>query len=114
MKKLALALLLTHFALSAQASEIPQSVKELFFDEIANLVFFEDEGFERAPQKLEDFTYTQTDEFEFSVTGKSFSEWDMKVIGYDCLITVLTREVPTSADDIQVDCTLSDEHWPHL
>lgn len=114
MKKLFVALLLTHFAYSAHATEIPQSIKELFFDEISNFVFFEDEGFERVPQKLEDFTYTQTDEFVFTVTGRSFSEWDLKEIGYDCTITVLTREVIKSAEDFEVDCTLSDEHWPHL
>ena len=113
MKKLIIALFFFSFA-SAVKAEVPAKLKVILLEAVAEEVFFEDEGYERAPQKLEDFSFLQIDEFDFSIKGRSFSEWDDKVIGYDCVATALTREIIEKTSDLTITCTLSDENWPYL
>lgn len=96
------------------ATELPINAKKIIFDEISSDVFFEDEGAVRAPQALEDFKFEQVDEFEFLVTGESYSEWDEKKLIYNCTVTIITRGMINSANDISLDCALENENWPHM
>jgi hypothetical protein len=112
-KKFILALFFFSLA-SAVKAEVPAKLKIILLDAVAEEVFFEDEGYVRAPQKIEDFTFNQVDEFEFSIQGSSYSEWDDKIIGYDCVATALTRGIIQKTQDLKVSCTLTDENWPHL
>ena len=115
MKKLILILLTVNPFSSFASSRIdfPESVKQIIFEEITANVFFEDEGFIREPSDLKDFTFTQVDEFVIRVTGDSYSDWDMKTIGYDCMVNVLTRGQIKSSKDIEVKCSLTGENWPN-
>ena len=95
------------------AAELPLKTKQIIFDEIAMSIYFEDEGMIRGPSNLNDFSYIQTDESQILVSGDSYSQWDDKVIHYDCMVQVLTRGTIKSAKDIDVRCTLSGENWPN-
>jgi hypothetical protein len=109
---LALATLTLSLAATAQ-SELPKSVKTLIFDDITRQVYFEDDGYKRMPQSMDDFIYTQTDESTFTVKGTSFSEWDNKDIGYDCVVEILVRGIPKTTKDINVTCEFSGMNWPN-
>lgn len=95
------------------AQELPTHSKNIILTEIASDVYFEDEGYERAPQKIEDFSFNQIDESVFLVQGKSYSEWDMKEIEYLCKVEVLSRGMIEVPKDISVSCDLKGENWPH-
>jgi hypothetical protein len=97
----------------ARASEIPESIQKIIFDEIGRLVYYEDEGAMRLPSKISDFTYKMEDEFLISVKGNSYSEWDMKDLAYDCQVKITTRGMIKSSKDIEVDCKVETENWPY-
>lgn len=94
------------------AAELPAKAKKIILAEIASDIFFEDEGAVRAPQKISDFSFKQVKANLIYVTGASYSEWDMKVIGYDCTVKVLAAKI-NSHKDIAVDCILTGENWPY-
>ena len=114
MKNLLLIFAALTLSLAASAQTLPESAKQIIFEAISEEVYFEDEGYTRLPKALNDFKFTQTDEFEFTVSGESFSDWDNKVIGYECLVTSLSRGIIKSTSDVDVSCTLTGENWPHL
>lgn len=87
---------------------ISPALKQQVFEEISNLVFFEDEGFVRAPQSVSDFNFKSIGNNRFSVTGNSYSDWDMKEISYDC-----TAEV-SEAKLLALTCSLENENWPYM
>ncbi|MFZ4713436.1 MAG: hypothetical protein ACOYL6_06985 [Bacteriovoracaceae bacterium] len=97
----------------AQASDISDSVKEIIFQEISDQVAFEDEGATRLPQNINDFSYVVEDEFNIRVIGKSYSDWDMKELDYNCLVEVQTRKEITKSEDIIVTCKIQNENWPY-
>ena len=101
------------FSVNAKA-ELPLVAKQIIFDEISADVFFEDEGAIRAPQAIENFKFDQVDEFEFSVTGESYSDWDGKNLIYHCNVTIISRGTIISSNDISLNCTLENENWPHM
>jgi hypothetical protein len=101
------------FVSFSYAQELPLKAKEIIFDEISSMVFFEDEGLVRAPQKIEDFTFLFSDEFIISVSGESFSDWDQKMIGYQCQVNVLSRGMIESNNDVEIICDLTGENWPY-
>jgi hypothetical protein len=99
----------------AHANELPAKARLLIFEAIGDYVYFEDEGYSRYPQNANDFTYTITDEFKIRVTGWSYSAWDMKKIGYDCLVNVNTRGIIMYPSHVEVEyCELENENWPHM
>ncbi len=110
---LKLAAILLIFSNPAQACDLSVQAKKIIFDEITRTVFFEDEGLTRAPSQISDFNFVQKDEFEFQVTGDSYSDWDGKVIHYDCLVSILNRGMIRTADDISLSCSLIGENWPY-
>jgi hypothetical protein len=114
MKNLFLTLSVLTLSLTSYAQALPETAKQIMFDAISRDVYFEDDGYTRMPKALSDFTFTQTDEFEFSVSGTSFSDWDNKEIGYECTVTSFTRGMITSVNDIEVNCTLTNENWPNM
>jgi len=100
---------------NAQSLDLSVQSKEIIIDAIAEYVFFEDEGYVRAPQGIEDFQFQIVDENKIIVTGESLSDWDMQDIKYYCEIKVLSRGVIEKAQDIEIDfCQLENEHWPHM
>jgi hypothetical protein len=110
--KTILALSVLFLTTSSFASELPLKVKKIIIAEIANDIFFEDEGAVRAPQNISDFSFKQVKSNLMQVTGASYSEWDMKVIGYDCTVKLLAMKI-VSHKDIAVDCILIGENWPY-
>lgn len=96
-----------------QAQDLPTEAKQVIFDEISSIVFFEDEGAVRAPTNVEDFEFTMTDEFTIRVQGKSYSDWDMKELSYDCSVELTTRGMIKSNKDINVTCSVENEEWPY-
>ncbi len=115
-KTLLLLLLLTGFTVQAsEASPLSQETKELIFDAITQYVYFEDDGFERTPQRLDDFIFTIVDDLTVRAVGISYSIWDVKDIGYFCDITVSTDSSRGNSKTISVkSCSLEGENWPHL
>lgn len=112
MKKLIL--IVSFFSLAATAkAEVSPKLKAVLFEAISQNVYFEDEGLVRSPEKLEDFTFDQVDEFLFEINGDSYSAWDGKVIGYRCVARALSSKEIKSAQDVVVNCTLIDENWPN-
>ncbi len=109
---LKIAALIMLFSNSSHAGDLTKRAKEIIFDEITRSVYFEDEGHVRAPSLISDFQFLQTDEFEFQVSGDSYSDWDAKIIHYDCQVNVVTRRIIRAAEDISISCRLSGENWP--
>ena len=106
-------LLFLSFVSFSYAQELPLKAKEIIFDEISSMVFFEDEGLARAPQNIEDFSFIFSDEFLIVVSGESYSEWDQKMIDYQCEVKVLSRGMIESKNDVEIECELTGEHWPY-
>jgi hypothetical protein len=106
-------LLFLSFVTFSYAQELPLKAKEIIFDEISSMVAFEDEGLMRLPQKIEDFTFVFSDEFIISVSGESYSDWDQKMIGYQCQVKVLSRGMIESKNNVEIECELTGEHWPY-
>ena len=93
-------------ASSGSSVEITAEMKSKAIESIGEYVFFEDEGAMRLPKGVEDFSFVLKHENMLHVTGSSYSDWDMKVIGYDCEVAVPSYEVKR--------CTLEGENWPYL
>jgi hypothetical protein len=99
---------------SIYANDISQNAKTIIYNEISDMVFFEDEGAVRAPTDLADFNFVQENDSTILVKGTSYSEWDMKDIEYECRVTLLSNGLIQSNKDISVDCNIKNENWPHF
>jgi hypothetical protein len=102
------------FSFSAFANDISKQAKMVIFNEISEIVFFEDEGMVRSPESLEDFQFIQESDARITVSGSSYSQWDMKELQYDCVVKVLTKSIIKSSKDISVTCEVQNENWPYF
>jgi hypothetical protein len=112
MKSLLLLSLFCSF--STFANDISKEAKMVIFNEISEMVFFEDEGMVRSPENLEDFQFVQVSDARIYVKGSSYSQWDMKELQYDCVVKVLTKSIIKSSKDINVTCNVENENWPYF
>ncbi|NDD92785.1 ATP-binding cassette domain-containing protein, partial [bacterium] len=85
-----------------------------FLDRLAtHILSFEDEGQSRSVRALEDLQFKQTDESKIRISGDSYSDWDQKVIHYECEAEVLSRGMIRSGKDVSTTCKMDGENWPH-
>lgn len=115
MKKLLALLALTYIAYGAQAqtqSDFSLDQKAVMVEAIGRYVYFEDEGYERYPANIADFSFELNDGVIIA-SGRSFSDWDDKEIDYYCEIRIESLESMQS-ENIDLWCELEGENWPHL
>lgn len=101
------------YAPAASAHELPKLAKQIIFDQIQDDIYFEDEGQSRSVRALEDLQFKQTDESKIRISGDSYSDWDQKVIHYECEAEVLSRGMIRSGKDVSTTCKMDGENWPH-